>query len=62
MTSIDAGRRGPATGRTAIRLALLDDHEVLWTVSPPGSRRTPPDFDLVLSASTWLQLVTAIAS
>ncbi len=40
-----------------IRLAILDDHEVLldsldWWISSNA-----PDFELVLSASTWLQLV-----
>src|ERR1700710_2117357 len=40
-----------------IRLALLDDHEVLLDSLSSWISANAPDFDLVLSASTWLQLV-----
>lgn len=57
MTSIDAGRGGPETARSTIRLALLDDHEVLLDSLASWIAANAPDFDLVLTASTWLQLV-----
>lgn len=40
-----------------VRLALLDDHEVLLDSLSSWISANAPDFDLVLSASTWLQLV-----
>jgi DNA-binding NarL/FixJ family response regulator len=40
-----------------VRLALLDDHEVLLDSLGSWIEANAPDFDLVLSASTWLQLV-----
>src|ERR1700744_3604789 len=40
-----------------VRLALLDDHEVLLDSLSSWIAANAPDFDLVLSASTWLQLV-----
>jgi DNA-binding NarL/FixJ family response regulator len=49
----------PADLKTAkrIRLALLDDHEVLLDSLSSWIYANAPDFDLVLSASSWLQLV-----
>jgi len=51
----------PGTMSTAmsrrIRLALLDDHEVLLDSLSSWIYANAPDFDLVLSASSWLQLV-----
>ena len=44
-----AGRR--------IRLALLDDHEVLLDSLSSWINANATDFDLVLSAHTWLELV-----
>jgi DNA-binding NarL/FixJ family response regulator len=44
-------------GVPRIRLALLDDHEVLLDTLGSWIGANAPDFDLVLSASTWLQLV-----
>ena len=59
MTSIDtnapAGFDAPQTAR--VRLAILDDHEVLLDSLGSWISQNAPDFDLVLSASTWLQLV-----
>jgi DNA-binding NarL/FixJ family response regulator len=43
--------------RTRVRLAILDDHEVLLDSLGSWISANAPDFDLVLSASTWLQLV-----
>ena len=40
-----------------VRLALLDDHEVLLDSLGTWIASNAPDFELVLSASTWLQLV-----
>lgn len=40
-----------------IRLAILDDHEVLLDSLDSWISSNAPDFELVLSASTWLQLV-----
>jgi DNA-binding NarL/FixJ family response regulator len=42
---------------TRVRLAILDDHEVLLDSLGSWISANAPDFDLVLSASTWLQLV-----
>ena len=44
------------TGRR-VRLAILDDHEVLLDSLSSWISANAPDFDLVLSAGTWLQLV-----
>ena len=48
-----------ATSRTGrrVRLAILDDHEVLLDSLSSWIGANAPDFDLVLSAHTWLQLV-----
>ena len=43
--------------RSRVRLAILDDHEVLLDSLSTWITTNAPDFDLVLSASTWLQLV-----
>jgi len=40
-----------------VRLALLDDHEVLLDTLSSWIHANAPDFELVLSANTWLQLV-----
>ncbi|MES2092744.1 MAG: response regulator [Actinomycetota bacterium] len=49
----------PVAGRTGrrVRLAILDDHEVLLDSLSSWIGANAPDFDLVLSATTWLQLV-----
>ena len=44
-------------GPRRVRLALLDDHEVLLDTISSWIYANAPDFDLVLSASTWLELV-----
>jgi DNA-binding NarL/FixJ family response regulator len=40
-----------------VRLAILDDHEVLLDSISSWINSNAPDFDLVLSAHTWQQLV-----
>ena len=49
----------PVLGRTGgrVRLAILDDHEVLLDSLSSWIGTNAPDFHLVLSASSWLQLV-----
>ncbi|MCU1525115.1 MAG: Two-component system response regulator [Microbacteriaceae bacterium] len=49
----------PAGARSThrVRLAILDDHEVLLDSLSSWISANAPDFDLVLSAHTWLQLV-----
>lgn len=47
----------PNGGAPRIRLAILDDHEVLLDSLSSWIATNAPDFELVLSASTWLQLV-----
>ena len=44
-------------GAPRIRLAILDDHEVLLDSLTSWIGSNAPDFELVLSANTWLQLV-----
>jgi DNA-binding NarL/FixJ family response regulator len=46
---------GEATER--VRLAILDDHEVLLDSLGSWIGSHAPDFDVVLMAATWLQLV-----
>ena len=41
----------------AVRLALLDDHEVLLDSMASWLRANAPDFDVTLTATSWLQLV-----
>ncbi len=59
MTSTDRGLvdTSPEVPRTRVRLAILDDHELLLDSVTSWIRANAPDFDLVLSASTWLELV-----
>lgn len=55
-SDIAAPPAGP--GRSApVRLAILDDHEVLLDSLGSWISANAPDFDLVLSAQTWLELV-----
>ena len=48
---------GNAPDPTRVRLAILDDHEVLLDSLSSWIYTNAPDFDLVLSASSWLELV-----
>jgi DNA-binding NarL/FixJ family response regulator len=57
----EAGAGGAAgrgfRGHDRVRLAVLDDHEVLLDSLTSWISANAPDFELVLSANTWLQLV-----
>ena len=57
-----AGRTTAAPGarglpQRAIRVALLDDHEVLLDSMASWLRAHAPDFEVALTATSWLQLV-----
>jgi len=53
-----APRAGDGTQPVApVRLAVLDDHEVLLDALSSWVAANAPDFDVVLMAPTWLQLV-----
>ncbi|MCU1469582.1 MAG: Two-component system response regulator [Glaciihabitans sp.] len=54
---VDSAPTAGAAKTPAVRLAILDDHEVLLDSLSSWISANAPDFDLVLSASTWLQLV-----
>lgn len=43
--------------RAPVRLAILDDHELLLDGLSSWVTANAPDFEVVLTASTWLQLV-----
>jgi DNA-binding NarL/FixJ family response regulator len=59
MTSTDAGvvNSAPEVPRSRVRLAILDDHELLLDSISSWITANALDFELVLSASTWLELV-----
>jgi len=48
---------GTPRGNAPVRLAVLDDHEVLLDSLGSWIAGNAPDFDVVLMAPTWLQLV-----
>jgi DNA-binding NarL/FixJ family response regulator len=50
-------QRPPIVRTRAVRVALLDDHEVLLDSMAAWLRANAPDFDVVLTATSWLQLV-----
>jgi DNA-binding NarL/FixJ family response regulator len=54
---VDAPSVGGGARSAQVRLAILDDHEVLLDSLGSWIAANAPDFELVLSASTWLQLV-----
>lgn len=47
----------PSRRAEPVRLAILDDHEVLLDSLSSWIRSNAPDFDVVLSARSWQQLV-----
>ncbi|MBN9139511.1 MAG: response regulator transcription factor [Micrococcales bacterium] len=49
------------TGGAVVRLAILDDHEVLLDTLSTWIERHAPDFDVVLGAANWLELVQSPA-
>ncbi|MBX3091166.1 MAG: response regulator transcription factor [Cryobacterium sp.] len=52
-----AATHGAVNDRAPIRLAILDDHEVLLDSLGSWITANAPDFTLTLSAQTWLELV-----
>ena len=52
-----SGSHGLEAARLRVRLAILDDHEVLLDSLGSWITANAPDFELVLVASTWQQLV-----
>jgi DNA-binding NarL/FixJ family response regulator len=62
MSSVDGDTSQPGlpadwADHHRVRLAILDDHEVLLDSLSSWINANAPDFDLVLSASTWQELV-----
>lgn len=57
MTALPAAAHGAASATSAVRLAILDDHEVLLDSLSSWIAANAVDFDVVLMAPTWLQLV-----
>lgn len=57
--SARAPRLRPATpaAQRPIRIALLDDHEVLLDSMASWLRTNAPDFEVAVTAASWLQLV-----
>ncbi|MEO7148127.1 MAG: response regulator [Terrimesophilobacter sp.] len=60
MSNADPNAAAPSdndNSRSPVRLAILDDHEVLLDSMASWIGANAPDFDLVLTAPTWLELV-----
>lgn len=57
MTTVDAAALDADPASRRVRLAILDDHEVLLDSLSSWIAGNAPDFELALVASTWLQLV-----
>ncbi|WP_426623133.1 response regulator [Leifsonia sp. McL0607] len=47
----------PTSSSPPIRLAILDDHEILLDSLATWIERNAPEFDLVVRAESWLELV-----
>jgi DNA-binding NarL/FixJ family response regulator len=56
-SGLPASGRSAAHAGAAVRLAILDDHEVLLDSLSSWVAANATDFDVVLMAPTWLQLV-----
>lgn len=56
-TSRPGEAAGTPRGNAPVRLAVLDDHEVLLDSLGSWITGNAPDFEVVLMAPTWLQLV-----
>lgn len=57
MSSTPSALTPSPPARPAIRLALLDDHEILLDSLSSWIERNAPEFDLVLRAGSWLELI-----
>jgi DNA-binding NarL/FixJ family response regulator len=53
----DSSATTAQAGAPPIRLAILDDHEILLDSLASWIERNAPEFDLVLRAGSWLELV-----
>jgi DNA-binding NarL/FixJ family response regulator len=60
-SALPGGGQGPGRATAAVRLAILDDHEVLLDSLSSWIATNATDFDVVLVAPTWLQLVHSSA-
>jgi hypothetical protein len=57
-TATDAQLNGSSRARDArVRLAILDDHEVLLDSLGSWIETNAPDFEVAVLATTWLELV-----
>jgi DNA-binding NarL/FixJ family response regulator len=56
-SALPGGERTPGRATAAVRLAVLDDHEVLLDSLSSWIGANATDFEVVLMAPTWLQLV-----
>ncbi|MEY9951281.1 response regulator transcription factor [Leifsonia sp. EB34] len=57
MSTTSTSTAPPGSGEPPIRLAILDDHEILLDSLAAWIERNAPDFDLVVRAGSWLELV-----
>jgi DNA-binding NarL/FixJ family response regulator len=56
-TRLAAGSPAAHENERPVRLAILDDHELLLDSLATWIEKNAPEFDLVLRASSWLELV-----
>jgi DNA-binding NarL/FixJ family response regulator len=52
-----SGAEEPPGARRRVRVALLDDHEMLLESVAGWMKANAPEFEVVLTATSWLQLV-----
>ena len=57
VSALPAGERSAGPSSTAVRLAILDDHEVLLDSLSSWIAANADDFEVVLKVPTWLELV-----
>lgn len=60
-SALPSVRQGAVHATAAVRLAILDDHEVLLDSLSSWISANATDFEVVLMAPTWLQLVHSSA-
>jgi DNA-binding NarL/FixJ family response regulator len=60
-SALPGGGQGAGRGSSPVRLGILDDHEVLLDSLSSWIKANATDFDVVLIAPTWLQLVHSAA-
>ncbi|TAM69261.1 MAG: response regulator transcription factor [Microbacteriaceae bacterium] len=61
MTWTDDARAAQSAAATSVRVALLDDHELMLDSLSNWIRTNEPQFDLVLAVGTWVELVNSSA-